>query len=49
MHNFIRVYDTMPKPEKSNDPVLRKHPDRSQEGGMDRPYFTGSFQLPPGV
>ena len=49
MYNFIRVYGTMPKSEKSNDPVLKKYPDRSQEGGMDRPCFTGSFQLPPGV
>ena len=36
-------------PEKSNDPIPRKHPDRCQEAWMDRPNFMGSFQLPPGV
>ena len=46
MHNFIRVSRTMPKFKKSNDPIPRKHPDRQQNGRMDNPYFTGSFQLP---
>ena len=36
----------MPKFKKSNDPIPRKHPDRQQNGRMDNPYFTGSFQLP---
>ena len=34
---------------KSNDPIPRKHPDRWQDGRTDRPYFIGSFWLPPGV
>ena len=36
-------------PEKSNDPIPRKHPHRCQEERMDRSYFMGSFQLPLGV
>ena len=35
--------------EKSNDPIPRKHPDRQQDGRIDRSYFIGSFQLPMGV
>ena len=35
--------------EKSNDPVSRKHPNRCQEAKKDRPYFIGSFQIPPVV
>ena len=34
---------------KSHNPIPRKHLDRCQEGRMERPYFIGSFQLPPGV
>ena len=34
--------------EKSNDPIPRKHPDRCQEGMIDRPYFIGRFWLLPG-
>ena len=33
--------------EKSHDQIPRKHPDRCQEGGIDRPYFIGSFKQPP--
>ena len=32
---------------KSNDPIPRKHLDRWQDGRTDRPYFIGSFSLPP--
>ena len=32
-------------PEKSNDRIPKKHPNRCQEGRMDRPYFIGSFLL----
>ena len=49
MHNSIRVSRTCQNSEKSNDPIPRKHPDRWQDGRMDRLYFTGSFQLPPGI
>ena len=46
MHNFIRVSSTKPKLMiQSNDLILRKHPDRWDEGRMDRPYFTGSFWI----
>ena len=31
--------------EKSNDPVLKNHPDRRQDGRTDRRYFIGPFQL----
>ena len=35
--------------EKPNDPIPRKQPNRQQDGGADRPYFIGPFQLLPGV
>ena len=35
--------------EKSNDPIPRKHPDRWHNRRTNRSYFTGSFQLLPGV
>ena len=31
--------------EKSNDPALKNHPDRRQDGTTDRRYFIGPFQL----
>ena len=33
------------KSEKPNDPILRKQPNRQQDGRMDRPYFMGPFWL----
>ena len=43
--------------EKVDDVIQRKHPDRwtegwmegQKDGRMDRPYFIGPLQLPPGV
>ena len=35
--------------EKPIDPIPRKHLDRKQDQRTDRPYFIGSFRLPPGV
>ena len=49
MHNFIKVSSTCQNSGKSNDPIPRKHPDRRQDGGTDRPYFIGYFWLLPGV
>ena len=34
---------------KNNDTIPRKRPDRRKDGRTDRPYFTGPFQLMPGV
>ena len=33
------------KSKKPNDPILRKQPNRQQDGRMDRPYFMGPFWL----
>ena len=35
--------------EKVNNTIQRKCPDRRKDGWTDRPYFIGSFRLPPGV
>ena len=37
MHNLIRVSGTMPKLEKFNDPIPRKHPYRCQAARIDDP------------
>ena len=35
--------------EKTNDTIPRKRLDRRMDGRTDRPYFTGTFRLLPGV
>ena len=37
MHNLIRVSGTMPKLEKFNDPIPRKHPYRCGDARIDNP------------
>ena len=44
IHNFIRVFSTLPKYRKMKNPISRKPSDRWK----DRPYFLGPFQLLPG-
>ena len=47
-HNFIRVSDTMPKFMKNLSSNSKKTSGRANRR-TDRPYFIGSFWLPPGV
>ena len=51
-HNFIGVSNAMPKLRKNKWCISKKTPGQMEgekNGRLERPYFIGSFRLPPGV